>query len=148
VTLDEIRRMVHIHRQFLDLLAELATLPHGTTANWNSSGGKSSEHPGGKRPAGEAHPEAEGLVEAWARARTVAEMERVLGEGRKVLAGWKHSPKADKAEDPKVLRREIQSKRGWTDREVAQAMRLSVRRGIRTLAVAWWSWRTGGTACG
>jgi hypothetical protein len=54
-------------------------------------------------------------------------MQRVVDEGRRVLESWKHSPKADKAEDPKVLQREIQSKRGWTDREVAQAMRLSVR---------------------
>jgi hypothetical protein len=127
VTLDEIRRMVRLHREFLTLLAQLATLPHGSTANWNSSGGKSCEHPGGKRPAGEAHPDGERLLEAWERARTVAERQRVLDEGRRVLESWKHSPKADKAEDPKVLQREIQSKRGWTDREVAQAMRLSVR---------------------
>jgi hypothetical protein len=127
VTLDEIRRMVRLHGEFLTLLAQLATLPHGSTANWNSSGGKSCEHPGGKRPAGEAHPDGERLLEAWERARTVAERQRVLDEGRRVLESWKHSPKADKAEDPKVLQREIQSKRGWTDREVAQAMRLSVR---------------------
>jgi transposase len=127
VTVEEIRRLVRLHGEFLNLLAQLAVLPHGSTANWNSSGGKSSEHPGGKRPAGEAHPDGERLLEAWERARTSAEKGRVLEEGRQVLEAWKHSARPDKAEDPRVLRREIQSKRGWTDREVAQAMRLSVR---------------------
>jgi hypothetical protein len=127
MTLDEIRRMVRLHREFLDLLASLATLPHGSTANWNSSGGKSCEHPGGKRPAGEAHPDGERLLDMWRGAGSLNEMQRVVDEGRTVLESWKHSPKAGKSEDPKVLQREIQSKRGWTDREVAQAMRLSVR---------------------
>jgi hypothetical protein len=43
------------------------------------------------------------------------------------LDHWRRYTPPEKAEDPKALKREIQSKRGWTDREVAQAMRLTVR---------------------
>jgi hypothetical protein len=129
VTLDEIRRMVRLHGEFLTLLAQLATLPHGSTANWNSSGGKSCEHPGGKRPAGEAHPDGERLLEAWERARTVAERQRVLDEGRKILSGWRHSPKVEvKEETLSALYKRIRTQgEGWPVPEVARALKVTER---------------------
>jgi transposase len=126
--LEHVRRIVRLQQEFAQLYAQLSILPHGSTQSYNGSGARSSEHPGGRRPSGEAHPEADRLLVAWTAARWDARaMERVLEQGREDLEAFKRSRAPEKTEDPRALRRDIQSKRGWTDREVAQAMRLTVR---------------------
>jgi hypothetical protein len=126
--LPTLRTLVALQREFSDLFAQLSILPYGSTQNYNASGGKSNEHPGGKRPAGESRPEALQALEAWTAARWhEGRMRGVLEQMQKDLDHWRRYTPPEKAEDPKALKREIQSKRGWTDREVAQAMRLTVR---------------------
>jgi hypothetical protein len=126
--LPTLRTLVQLQREFSDLFAQLSVLPYGSTQNYNASGGKSCEHPGGKQPAGESMPEAYVALERWERARWDAvKMRGVLTWMAEALGHWRRYTPPEKAEDPKALKREIQSKRGWTDREVAQAMRLTVR---------------------
>jgi hypothetical protein len=126
--LPTLRTLVALQREFSDLFAQLSVLPYGSTQNYNASGGKSCEHPGGKQPAGESKPDCMKAARAWVDARwDERRMRAVLTMMREDLESWKHSRAPEKEEDPKALKREIQSKRGWTDREVAQAMRLTVR---------------------
>jgi hypothetical protein len=126
--LPTLRTLVALQREFSDLFAQLSILPYGSTQNYNASGGKSNEHPGGKRPAGESRPEALQALEAWTAARWhEGRMRAVLEQMQKDLDHWRRYTPPEKAEDPKALKREIQAKRGWTDREVAQAMRLTIR---------------------
>jgi hypothetical protein len=130
--LPTLRTLVALQREFSDLFAQLSVLPYGSTQNYNASGGKSCEHPGGKRPAGESHPDCAKALAAWTAARwDERRMRGVLTMMREDLRGWKHAKPAENLLDDKALKREkardAQKLRGWTDKEVAKALHMSVR---------------------
>jgi hypothetical protein len=129
--LPTLRTLVQLQREFSDLFAQLSVLPYGSTQNYNASGGKSCEHPGGKRPAGESHPDCMKAARAWADARwDERRMRGVLAMMREDLEGWKRAKPAENLLDAKALKREkardAQKLRGWTDKEVAQSLHMSV----------------------
>lgn len=125
-TVEEAAEAVALTHRMLALLTEMATLPYGSVMNYNASGGRSSEHPGGRRPTGVEHSDQDRFRTRWEACRTVRDGRECVRAAEACLEEWRHAKKPDKAEDPRALARDIQSKRGWTDREVAEAMRLTV----------------------
>jgi hypothetical protein len=128
--LERIRTIIRLQREFAQLYAQLSILPYGSTQNYNGSGARSSEHPGGRRPVGEAHPEAERLLDAWTAAQwRIPAMERALEQGRDDLAHWKHSKRVEvKEETPGSLYRRIRDEgAGWPVAEVARALKVTER---------------------
>jgi hypothetical protein len=128
--LPTLRTLVQLQREFSDLFAQLSVLPYGSTQNYNASGGKSCEHPGGKRPAGESHPEALKALEAWGEARWhEGRMRAVLQMMRDDLKHWKHSAKVVvKEETLVVLYRRIRDEgEGWAVADVARALKVTER---------------------
>ena len=126
-TPEQAAEAIRLHKQMMGLLAQMATLPYGSVMNYNASGGgRSSEHPGGKQPAGVAYSDEDRFRERWYACRTVKDGRECVQAAVECLDEWRKARPPVKAEDPKALARDIQSKRGWKDREVADAMRLTV----------------------
>jgi hypothetical protein len=122
---DEAREAIHLHRRMNALLAQMATLPYGSTMNYNASGGgRSSEHPGGRRPGGEARSVEDEFRARWNGCRTIVAARVVVREAEAELDHWRRAKKPAKEESEAELHADIRKRRGWSDREVADAMRL------------------------
>jgi hypothetical protein len=129
--LERIRTIIRLQREFAQLYAQLSILPYGSTQNYNGSGARSSEHPGGRRPVGEAHPEAERLLDAWTAATwRIPAMERALEDGRTWLREFRMGREPEKLLDEKAVLKErmkdAAKMRGWEAKEVARSLHLTV----------------------
>lgn len=115
-----------IDREFKAVCAKMTLLLYGPTQVFDKSGGRSSEHPGGRRPTGDSYPLHEEFSEKYAQASTKAERAQVLAEAiearQKVLKGPQERPE----ETPEQReQRMIDDYAGWPAKDVALAMRTS-----------------------
>lgn len=115
-----------IDREFGDVLAKMTVLLYGPAQAFDKSGGRSSEHPGGRRPTGDNYPLHEEFREKYAQAVTRAERALVLADAiearQRVLKGPQERPE----ETPEQReQRMIDDYAGWPAKDVALAMRTS-----------------------
>lgn len=123
-TPEQAAEAISLHNRMTAALAQMAVLPYGTVMNYNGNSGRSSEHPGGRRPAGEALSEEDKYRARWQGCRTIRAARLVVEEAEAELEHWRRAKKPAKQESEAELHADIRKKRGWTDREVAEAMRL------------------------
>jgi hypothetical protein len=120
---------ISLHNRMMQLLAQMATLPYGSTMNYNASGGgRSSEHPGGRRPGGEARSVEDEFRARWQGCRTIRAARLVVEEAAAELDHWRHSKAQDAGETQKQLYlRIVRVGEGWPDREAAASLRQSMK---------------------
>lgn len=106
------------------VLAELELLSHGATMQWNSSGGKSCEHPGGKRPGGDSRPLHDVYRELWGRAGTDEQRRNVVDDAQQALRAELVQQERKEGETPEQKRKRcIETCAGRTAGEAAEEMR-------------------------
>jgi hypothetical protein len=116
-----------IDREFAQVLAEMTLLMYGPVSRFDKSGGRSSEHPGGKRPQGDSNPLHREFAERYARATGEAKRRETLNEAREALSGvLKRSEGAYVEETWEQLRdRIVKEGEGWALRDVAVALKVT-----------------------
>jgi hypothetical protein len=127
-TREEVREAIQLHHRMQALLADMATLPYGQVMNYNASGGRSSEHPGGKRPAGVSMSVEDYWLREWRACRTVDDGRHVVRLAAEDLEHWRKSKAHAPNETQKQLYlRIVRSGEGWPARECAAALRETVK---------------------
>jgi hypothetical protein len=126
---EEAREAIRLHTRMMGLLADMATLPYGSTMNYNASGGgRSSEHPGGRRPGGEARSVEDEFRARWQGCKTIRAARLVVEEAAAELDHWRHSKATDAGESHKqLLLRIVRVGEGWDARECAAALRQTMK---------------------
>jgi hypothetical protein len=121
----EIREYMQLRTLMLDHLAQMATLPYGTVMNYNATGGgKSSEHPGGRRPTGEHRSVEDEYTARWNSCKVIEDARECVKAAEAELDGWRHSKAQEAGETTKQLhQRIVRVGEGWLDRECAAALR-------------------------
>lgn len=128
VTPEQAAEAISLHNRMMACLAQMAVLPYGTTMNYNASGGRSSEHPGGRRPAGEGRSVEDEFRARWHGCKTIVAARVVVQEAEAELDHWRHSKAQDNGETQKQLfLRIVRAGEGWDARECAAALRETVR---------------------
>lgn len=126
-----------IDREFAQTLAEMTLLSYGPVSRFDKSGGRSSEHPGGRRPQGDSNPLHHEYAKRYARARETDEeteqregastrraRRRVLDEAREALESVLRRPESAYTEETAEQRdqRMIDDYAGWPAKDVALKM--------------------------
>lgn len=116
-----------IDREFDDVLAKMTVLLYGPAQTFDKSGGRSSEHPGGRRPTGDNYPLHEEFRERYAQASTRADRARVLAEAiearQRVLKGPEERSEGETWEQ--LRDRVVKDGEGWALRDVATAFKIT-----------------------
>lgn len=113
-----------IDREFAQVLAEMTLLSYGPVSRFDKSGGRSSEHPGGRRPQGDGNPLHREYAEKYARAANRAERAETLHDAREALqAVLKRAEGAYEEETAEERdQRMIDDYSGWPAKDVALKM--------------------------
>lgn len=107
-------------REMRQVLAEMALLSYGPTTRFDKSGGRSSEHPGGKQPSGDSNPLHEIWAERWAEAPTA----QTLQEAREALESVRKRVESAYTEETEaqLYARIVKEGEGWPIADVARSL--------------------------
>jgi len=127
-THEEVKEAIELHYKMLNLLADMSTLPNGSIMNYNSSGGgKTSEHPGGKRPSGDLRSVYDIFKARWDGCRALPDARECIKAAEDELDHWRRSKAKPNSETQQQLyRRVVRVGEGWLDRECAASLRLTM----------------------
>lgn len=127
-TPEQAAEAISLHNRMTAALAQMAVLPYGTVMNYNGNSGRSSEHPGGRRPAGEALSEEDKYRARWQGCRTIRAARLVVEEAEAELEHWRHAKRVEVKEEnwQQLARRICATGSGWSAEDVAQALKVTV----------------------
>ena len=114
-----------MEREMRQVLAEMSVLSYGATTRFDKSGGKSSEHPGGKQPSGDSNPLHDVFGREWRAATTEADRARILGEAREALQNARKRAEGAYTEETweQLRDRIVKEGEGFSLRDVAVAFK-------------------------
>lgn len=127
VTPEQAAEAISLHNRMMACLAQMAVLPYGTTMNYNASGGRSSEHPGGRRPAGEGWSDEDRYRERWHNCRTIDDARQCVKAAEDELESWRKSKAQEPETSKQVNQRIVKTGEGWDAREVAATLRVTMK---------------------
>lgn len=127
-------------RAIRHILAQLEMISHGSITAYNSAGGNDSEHPGGKRPAGDSCPPHDRYREQYVAAKTDSARSAVIDAAQCELRALRKAAAPSKPIEPETeaefdARAQQLLAHGWEVEDVARAMKCTPTR-IRRAATA------------